>query len=70
MTDATLKPCPFCGTAPELRGAAVHCPCCKVGIQPNWAAGPKATQDNWQARMDWAIANTTARWNRRAGEVA
>jgi hypothetical protein len=67
MTTPTLKPCPFCGTAPVMRGAAVHCPGCAVSVQPNWSAGPKASTD-WGARLDWAIANTSARWNRRAGE--
>lgn len=65
-----LKPCPFCDTAPVMRGAAVHCPGCGVGIQPNWAAGPSARTHDWQTRMDWATANTTNRRNRRAGEAA
>ena len=69
MTAPTLKPCPFCGGAPNLRGAAVHCPGCGVSIQPNWGSGPSAKTD-WQGRMDWAIANSTTRWNRRAGEAA
>lgn len=65
MSDETLKPCPFCGGAGEVRigyhaktDAHVGCPDCH-------AEGPLVGSEDWSGCCHKAEA--IAAWNRREG---
>jgi Lar family restriction alleviation protein len=66
MSRPELKPCPFCGSAPDKPSylsarIAAHCECGAIGPSI-WTGGPNPTREEYNK----AEAEATAAWNRRA----